>query len=312
MIKPLPPTKQPRTVRVARAATQHEGRELVEPRELIEAPFAKGQSPSLSARRTLLLMVAAAAANGFANQIYRLTKKELRQGHKSNERITDILTEVIGIRFEIPGLSSRGRAAIIKSFLFEEIVTETDDGDKSWVEFEFSRRARALFGGSEVYAVLNRTALLAFQAKYSVTLYQLGCLHAGRRDPTIRLTMPELRQKLGIPEGTYADFSLIRRFVLDKARAEVDQLAHFQVTIKEHREGRAVRAVTLGFWRKSDDAIDAAADELGKAKPGRKSRRAPPAPPSLPPIEEVAAAGRHRRAEPEQLDIEDAIRGSKS
>jgi hypothetical protein len=260
-------------MRVAQAAEQHEGGELVEPRELVEAPFAAGQSPSLSARRTLLLMVATAATHGFAEQVYRLTKRELRQGHESNDRIGALLDEVISIRFEIPGLSSRGRSAIVKAHLFEEITEETDDGNTAWVEFEFSRRARALFGGSQVYAVLNRTALLAFEGKYAVTLYQLGCLYAGRRDPCVKLTVLELRQKLGVPEGKYSDWAQLRRKVLEAAKVEVDQLAHFQVSIKEHREGRRVVAVTLGFWRKEDRAIDAAADELDRPKVGRKARR---------------------------------------
>lgn len=272
MVNRLPSSSSSRTVRAARAAQQFDGEEMVEPRELVEAPFAPGQSPSLSARRMLLLMVSTAAAQGFADQTYRLTKKELRKGHDSNDRISDTVDEVIGIRFQIPGLSSRGRAAIVKAHLFEEITEETDDGDRAWIEFEFSRRARAVFGGSEVYAVLNRTALLAFEGKYAVTLYQLGCLYAGRRDPTIRLTVPELRQRLGVPEGRYGDWAQIRRKVLEAAKAEVDHLAHFQVGIKEHREGRKVVAVTLGFWRKDDASIDAAADELERPKVGRRAR----------------------------------------
>lgn len=273
MAKPLKNPSASRTVRVGRASTQHEGRELVEPKELVEAPFAPGQSPSLSARRTLLLMVATAAAEGFAEKIYRLTKKELRQGHESNDRIAALLDEVIAIRFEIPGLSSRGRAAIVKAHLFEEIVEETEDGDGAWVEFEFSLRARSLFAGSQAYAVLNRTALLAFEGKYAVTLYQLGCLYAGRRDPTVRLTVPDLRQKLGVPDGKYRDWTDVRRKVLEAAKAEIDQLAHFQVSIREHREGRRVVGVTLGFWRKDDAGIDAAADEAERPRIGRRARR---------------------------------------
>lgn len=267
------PTPGPRTLRVAHAAKQHAGEELVEPRELAEAPFAPGQSPSLSARRTLLLMVATAAAEGFADKVYRLTKRELRQGHESNDRIGALLDEVMAIRFAIPALSSRGRAALLRAHLFDEIAEETDEGDTAWVEFEFSRRARALFEGSTVYAVLNRTALLTFEGKYGITLYQLGCLYAGRRDPTVRLTMPELRQQLGVPEGRYSDWAQLRRKVLEAAKAEVDQLAHFQVGIREHREGRAVRAVTLSFWRKDDASIDAAAAELDRPKVGRRARR---------------------------------------
>jgi hypothetical protein len=273
MNKPLPKS-EPRISRVARTAHDlHGGKEMIEPRELVEAPFMPGQSPSLSARRTLLLMVATAAAEGFADKVYRLTKRELRQGHESNDRIGALIDEVIDIRFQIPGLSSRGRAAIIKAHLFEEITEETEDGDRAWVEFEFSRRARTLFGASEVYAVLNRTAVMAFQGKYAVTLYQLGCLYAHRRDPTIRLSVPDLRDRLGVPAENYSDWAQIARRVIQPAKAEIDQLAHFQVGIREHREGRKVVAVTLSFWRKDDPAINAAADELERPKVGRRARR---------------------------------------
>ena len=61
--------------------------------------------------------------------------------------------------------------------------------------------------------------------------------------------------------------------ILEAAKEEVDHLAHFQVGIREHREGRKVVAVTLSFWRKDDAAIDAAADELERAKVGRRARR---------------------------------------
>jgi hypothetical protein len=285
-------TKPPsRTVRVGRAAQQHDGVELIEPRELADAPFVSGQSPSLSARRTLLLMVASAAAEGFTDKSYRLSKRELRQGHESNDRIGDLIDEVMAIRLQIPGLSTRSRAAVVKAHLLEEVTEETDDEDSAWVEFSFSRRARAIFEGSEAYAVLNRAAVLAFQGKYAVTLYQLGCLYAGRRDPTLRLTVPDLRSRLGIPEGRYSDWAQIRRFVLQPAKEEVDHLAHFQVGIREHREGRKVVAVTFGFWRKDDKAIDAAAAEIDRPKIGRKARQKKV-------VEKVV---------PLQLDLEDCI-----
>lgn len=334
MTKALPsPNKPARIVRVGLAARQHGGEELIQPADLADAPFAPGQSPSLSARRMLLLMVATAAGEGFADKTYRLTKRELRKGHDSNDRIGDIVDEVMGIRHQIPGLSSRGRAALIKAHLFEEIAEETDDGDRAWVEFSFSRRARAIFGSAEVYAVLNRTALLAFEGKYAVTLYQLGCLYAGngqrgRRDPTIHLTVPELRQRLGVPEGKYRDWTDLRRFVLEAAKAEVDQLAHFQVGIREHRQGRKVVSVTLGFWWKDNRGIDAAADELERPKAGRKARirgtvehvEPVPAPAAIAPPKPARkarpatteAAPRTARkprakaaAEPVQLDLED-------
>lgn len=266
--------KSPRTARAAIAVREaSDGLELIEPREAAEAPFAAGQSPSLVARRALLLMLAEGAAAGFANKRYRLSKAALRQGHKGNERIGALIDEVLSIRLAVPGISSRGRSAILKSVMFEEIAEETADDDDAWVEFQFSNRARTVFGASEVYASMSKAAVMAFQGKYAVTLYQLGSLYCGRRKPTIRLTVPELREQLGIPDGRYANWSEIRRFVLTPAREEIEHMAHFQVSMREIREGRRVIAVELGFWLKGEQEIEAAAAEVAQPRIGRKARR---------------------------------------
>jgi hypothetical protein len=248
---PVPPQAPApgRLVRVAQAARQHEGAELVEPRELVEARFPAGQSPSLAARRLLLLMVVAAAEDGFADRRHRLSKREIRQGHKGNERIGSLLEEVAGIRLELPATSSRGRSAVLRAGLFTEIVEETAEGDGAWVEFRLAEPARQLLAGSGVYAVLDRAAVLAFGSKYALRLYELGCLYAGRRHPTLTLSLPDLRALLGVPAGVYRDWSDLRRNVLAQAKRELDSHAGFQTILKEHRRGRTVEAVTLTFWR---------------------------------------------------------------
>lgn len=269
------PAKKPLTQRAAKAVAEDSfGASFVEPREIIEAPFAPGQSPSLSARRMLMLMVERAATDGFPkDKTYRLTKREIRQGHKGNERIGDVVDEVLGIRLQIPGITSRGRASIIKAHLFSEIEEETDDGDSSLIEFEFSRRACQIFSGSNAYAKLNKFAVLAFQGKYAITLYQLGCLYCGRKHPEITLDVQEFRRQLGVPDGKYDNWFDLRRKVLLPAMAEIEQLAHFSVAVTEKRQGRKITHVKLGFWVKSEDDINAAADELGKSRVGRKTRR---------------------------------------
>lgn len=263
-----------RTGRAAHKAREtHGSAEIVEARELIEAQFQRGQSPSLAARRTLILLLATAAADGFEDRLHRVSKREIRQGHKGNERLKDVLDEVAATRLTVPSISSRGQAAILRTGLFESMWEETDEGDSSWVEFKLNPHVRRLLGGSSNYAVLNRAALMAFQSRYSVTLYEIGCLYCGRRDPTVRLTVPALRQRLGVPTGVYGDFAQLRREVLAKAKGELDQLAHFQITITEHRVGRKVDAVTLGFWMKDAAAINEAAREVDRPKVGRKARR---------------------------------------
>ncbi|MGC2857806.1 replication initiation protein, partial [Novispirillum sp. DQ9] len=206
-------------------------------------------------------------------QTHRITKKEIRQAHKGNERIDQILDEVAGIRLTLDGISSRGRPAKIRGALVR-IVEEIDEADAAWVEFDFYDDVRRLLGASDVYATMNRAALLAFKSKYTVTLYELGCLLAGRRDPTQRFTVEELRRKAGVEEGKYRDWTDLNRKVLLQAKAEIDQLAHFVMTVQEERRGRKVVAVTLGFWRKDEEGMMSAAKELDRPKVGRKARGA--------------------------------------
>lgn len=263
-----------KTMKVAHEAAQaHEGREIVKAGELVDITFRKGVAPSLAARRTLSLLVGKAAGDAWKDVTHRITKAELRGNHESNDRIGDLLDEVAAIRFVMPTLSSRGRAALERAGLFNELTEETDDDDGAWVEFQFSPAARRLFGASSKFAAMNRAALFAFESKYTITLYELGCLLVGRKDKTWHGTIAELRAKLGVEPEKYRDWTDLRRFTLETAKAELDHLAHFTLTWREKRQGRRVTEIELTFWPKSDSEIDEAARELDRPRIGRKKRR---------------------------------------
>lgn len=139
---------------------------------------------------------------------------------------------------------------------------------------EFTAPARAILQGSDYYARLNRAALLAFRSKYAITLYEMGCLLAGRRNPTWSGTVDELRERLGTPSNSMPNFSDFRRLVLTPGKAEIDQLAAFTMDWLERRGARGkITHVTITFAPKDDDATDAAADEAERHSGGRRSRR---------------------------------------
>lgn len=261
-------------MKAAYAAKENfEGREIVKAGELVDVRFIKGQSPTLAARRTLALLIGVSAGDAWLDTRHRITKRELRQGHKGNERLPDLLDEIAGIRLKIETLSSRGRHAIERAGLFARLVEESDEGGDSIIEWEFSPSARSLFGASDHYAALNRAALFAFRSKYTVTFYELGCLLSGRRNPSWRGDIEKLRATLGIEPKKLKRWPDLRRFVLEVAQEEINHLAHFTLTWKEVRQRRKVVGIELFFWRKGAEETDAAADELARAKPGRKARR---------------------------------------
>src|SRR3546814_14302913 len=87
---------------------------------------------------------------------------------------------------------------------------------------------------------MNRQAVLGFRWAYSRKLYEEGALRLHRRQPVWKVDMVGLRAALGIDPEKYADFAQLRRKVLQVAKAEIDQLAHFTVEWDEIRRGRAV------------------------------------------------------------------------
>jgi len=90
--------------------------------------------------------------------------------------------------------------------------------------------------------VLNRAVVLAFESRYSVTLYERGAWLCGRQhDRVWRGTVPQLREILGVPEKAYRNWTELRRNTLDLAVPEVDQLGHFTTTVSDADSDDAAR-----------------------------------------------------------------------
>lgn len=264
-----------RTLRAAHRAEREGARVIIKAGELIEASYARGASPSLAARKVLALLIAKAGGEAWKVGTHTITKKELRGSHNGNERISSVLRELMDLKFTMPTISARGRDAVLTSALMAWNIEERSEDGMSIVEWEFTDAARMMLQGSDYYARINRAALLSFQSKYALAIYELGCLLIGRRDKIWQGTVDELRERLGVPEGTIPNFAQLRRVVLDKARAEVNQLAHFEFGWNEIRGGRGgrVREVQLYFLPKDESGTNEAANEVDRPKIGRKARR---------------------------------------
>lgn len=268
--------KPGRAMRVAAALKAKGGEEFAKPGSIIEVKFVKGESLSLTASRLLALMILTAGGDAWEDRPHRMRKADIRRGHKGNERITDMLQELHRTLFAIDDRSWRGKKATTLFSLISRSreETEEDGGEAGWIEWEFTPDARRLIQASETYAVLNRQAVLGFRSNYALKLYELGALRLHRRQATWRGDMAALRAALGIPPEVYTDFAQLRRKVLEKAKAEIDQLAHFRVEWKETRQGRAVTEIEFRFEPKGAPEVLDTVDELDRHSAGRKERRA--------------------------------------
>lgn len=264
-----------RAMRVAAALRAKGGDEFAKPGSIIEVKFVKGESLSLTASRLLALMILTAGGDAWEDRPHRMRKADIRRGHKGNERITDMLQELHRTLFAIDDRSWRGKKATTLFSLISRSKEETDEdgGEAGWIEWEFTPDARKLIQASETYAVLNRQAVLGFRSNYALKLYELGALRLHRRQATWRGDMAALRAALGIPPEVYTDFAQLRRKVLDKAKAEIDQLAHFRVEWREIRQGRTVAEIEFRFEPKGAPEVIETVNELDRHSVGRRPRR---------------------------------------
>ena len=265
-----------RAMRVAAALQAKGGEEFAKPGSIVEIKFVKGQSLSLTASRLLALMILTAGGDAWQDRPHRMRKADSRRGHKGNERISDMLEELHRTLFAIDDRSWRGKKATLRFSLISSSREEAEDldgADAGWIEWEFTPDARKLIQESESYAVLNRQAVLGFRSSYALKLYEIGSLRLHRRQSTWKGDMAALRAALGISPEVYKDFAQLRRKVLEKAKAEIDQLAHFRVEWKEIRQGRTVTEIEFRFEPKDAPAQIATVDEIERHSTGRKARR---------------------------------------
>ena len=264
-----------RAMRVAHALQSRDSDEFAKPGNLVEVRFVKGQSLSLTAARLLALMILTAGGDAWRPIAHKMRKADIRRGHKGNERISEMLEELHRTLFAVDDLSWRGRKATKRFSLIQSSreEAEEDGGETGWIEWEFTPDARRLIRESETYAVLNRQAVLGFRSSYALRLYEMGALRIHRRQSTWRGDMTALRAAFGIAPEIYTDFAQLRRKVLDRAKAEIDQLAHFTVDWREIRRGRTVIEVEFHFKAKDAPEQLSTVVENERHAAGRRARR---------------------------------------
>jgi hypothetical protein len=276
-------------MRAAHALKARETDEFAKPGNLVEVRFVKGQSLSLTAARLLALMILTAGGDAWQQMPHRMRKADIRRGHKGNERITDMLEELHRTLFAIDDLSWRGRKATKRFSLIQSSreEVEEDGGESGWIEWEFTPDARRLIRESETYAVLNRQAVLGFRSSYALRLYEMGALRLYRRYSTWRGDMTAVRSAFGIAPELYKDFAQLRRKVLDKAKTEIDHLAHFTVDWREIKRGRTIVEIEFTFSPKSvpaqlagpdDSAVLGASPQVVREPAPTRKTKSPPLP----------------------------------
>lgn len=259
---------------------------IVMSRQLIEAVFANGHGPTTAARRVIALLLAHAGGDvGEEDREFTISKQALRQAHNANECLPKILDEIqrtlLHIRWEFTD-DATGEAVAGTKIVNLLSYRIDEDGDGQNIRFRLSSDLANVMRRSPAYAARNKAAILAFESRYAITLYELGCRYLRYENPQWKGTVDELRALLGVPEGAYADFANLRRKTLDQAAKELAQYADFNMAITPVQgKGRQISEVFLSFLKKKnsreikcDKNIETAGSATKLKKPNARHTKA--------------------------------------
>ena len=248
--------------------------QLIAPGEVLDLKFRDGAKMlSLRASKLLHLLVDATGADACADKVHSIPIESLNSFHVSLEEFVETCRELFGttVRMEID--TKRGKALKIGPLL-SDVERDLDDGDGSEVRFQLSPVLRLVLAKSNHWAALSRRAVMAFESRYALRLYEVIAIRAGLSSKsTETFTLEDLRSRLGVPPGKLARWIHLRQFALDAAIAEVNQLSGFHVSYQPVKRGRSVTGVRLTWAVHGAQGRTAVARELEASRVGRKARR---------------------------------------
>ena len=258
--------------------------------ELVELRFVSGDSLSLRAAKLFCLLVQEAGV-AVADQVqHRVPYSVLNETfHKSRDELAEAVQELHSTVVSVKLVSRRGRPYVKSGPILSDVEREPDDLDDAEVRFEFSPAMRRVIADSTHWAAVSRRAVMAFESRYSLRLYLWLSLRANLRKTSEDISLDDLRDLLGLSGDTLSRWQDMRRFVLDRALAEINHVAWFHAAYQPLKQGRRVAGVRLAWSLKDRAELVAAQRELDRPRVGRKARRSG--------LVESIAQERHRMAE---------------
>ncbi len=258
--------------------------------ELVDLRFVSGNALSLRAAKLFCLLIHEAGV-AVADQVqHRIPYSVLNDTfHKSRDELAEAVMELHSTVVSVQLVSRQGRAYTKSGPILSDVEREPDSLDDAEIRFEFSPAMRRVIADSTHWAAVSRRAVLSFESRYSLRLYLFLSLRANLRKVSEDIALDDLRALLGLSGDTLSRWQDMRRFVLDRAIAEINHLAGFHAAYEPIKRGRRISGVRLAWGLKDRAELVKAQKELERPRIGRTARRAG--------LVETIAEERHRLAE---------------
>lgn len=254
--------------------------EMLKPKELIEIVAVKGMDQlTLFDRRVYnkLLRNAHGPDLGKPGSEFMIRLADLRGGHDSNDRIGESLTRLMQTVISLN--LTKGSVMPDGSVLDENVIRRAqllgpnnlDDPSRpaGRLVYTIDTVLALVLSQSVVFAKLELDVMQAFTSSYAFALYEQIALRSRmgyKADEEIPLK--RLREQfLCVDKKKLQPYSALRRFALEPAVREINQIANFNVSYMPVKSGRKVVAVKMFWWWKTVEEQKAQYAELQRRKP---------------------------------------------
>jgi hypothetical protein len=194
--------------------------------------------------------------------------------HGSNDRIKESIRRIRRVEVKIAYTTPEGENRVLESNLLNFTDTSEDDHPGATVQFGIPKRLRLILARSNRWGRIRCEIAYAMSSKYAIALYEMIALRANLDRCVEIIDITKFRELLGVPPGAYDRADNFARFVLSPAELEVNGLSDMNVRLeltRKHPRAPA-HAVTLSWWRKTEDEFRMASQERGRSKVGRMAR----------------------------------------
>jgi len=230
---------------------------------------------SLRAAKLLHLLIKEAGSSAVDDVEHRVPVAALNTSmHLTLDEFISTVKELMFVQLGLRALNEKtGVPELYFDPLIHSVSRTDSDDDAAVVGYRLSNTLRRVMKDSVHWAILSRQAVMAFESRYALRLYELISLRINLTRNTEKFTIDNLREKLGVPAGKLMKWDAFNRKALGPAIAEVNQLSGFIVSAVPYKSGRSVAGVVLTWSIAPTPERVKVQRELESSRVGRTVRR---------------------------------------
>jgi plasmid replication initiation protein len=205
-------------------------------------------------------------------QDFEIQIADLRGSHNANDRLSDHL---LTMQKTVASATHNGKTTRVQ--MLGGTTMDTEEHIRGTLRYNWPKDLIAILRKPALYGKLEIKTVNAFTSKYALRLYTIIAQRVGLNKTTEEISVDTLRDWLGVEAGKLAPWSNLKKFAVDKAAQEVNDLcALFSVEIEPVKVGKAVRRVRVSWQKREPFSADEqkAVTEVNRHKAGRRARLA--------------------------------------